>query len=561
MEQRDAKREKEAKAILEAESLAAGGDNDTNNKNEDEEKKQEGGNDASEVYKPVGAALGHGTKEDDDLNESFGQNKSKKQSRECPYLDTVNRHALDFDFEKRCSISLSNHNVYCCLVCGLYFQGRGPGTHAHTHSLQQVHHVFMHLRTGRVYCLPDGYEVLDPTLDDIKAALHPRFTAAQIKSLDRASRWTRGLDGTAFLPGTIGLNNLKHTDSINAVLQCVLKVPPLRNFFLVKSNYAEHKSQLVQRFGELVRKVWNPRNFKGQVSPHEFMQAVATSSAKRFTPEEQADPIEFLPWLLHTLHSDLTHRKPRKRRSVISDCFQGKLNVVTLLDRNTKEMQSHAANSDAEGEQNTEVESQPEELPFWMLGLDLPPAPLFQDTVEKNIIPQVPLLDILKKFDGQRMHEQVRSGRKKYTVSQLPPYLILHFKRFVRNNFFVEKNPTIVTFPVSNLDLKDCIPVPKQADGRPVRSKYDLIANVCHDGKPGAGSYRAHVYDKGDRNWFETQDLNVREVLPQQVSLSEALIMIYERQPGEQKREGDGSVLQAEPERKAVKFGNDGPSS
>ncbi|CAJ0852575.1 8937_t:CDS:2 [Entrophospora sp. SA101] len=32
------------------------------------------------------------------------------------YLDTINRHMLDFDFEKVCSVSLSNLNVYACLV-------------------------------------------------------------------------------------------------------------------------------------------------------------------------------------------------------------------------------------------------------------------------------------------------------------------------------------------------------------------------------------------------------------------------------------------------------------
>jgi U4/U6.U5 tri-snRNP-associated protein 2 len=40
------------------------------------------------------------------------------------YLDTVNRHALDFDFERLCSISMTNINVYACLVCGKYFQGQ-----------------------------------------------------------------------------------------------------------------------------------------------------------------------------------------------------------------------------------------------------------------------------------------------------------------------------------------------------------------------------------------------------------------------------------------------------
>jgi hypothetical protein len=43
--------------------------------------------------------------------------------RLCPYLDTINRQVLDFDFEKLCSVSLSRINVYACLVCGKYFQG------------------------------------------------------------------------------------------------------------------------------------------------------------------------------------------------------------------------------------------------------------------------------------------------------------------------------------------------------------------------------------------------------------------------------------------------------
>lgn len=52
-----------------------------------------------------------------------------------------------------------------------------------------------------------------------------------------------------------------------------LSILPCSNFFLRPENYASCNSLLVQRFGELVRKVWNSRAFKGQVSPHEFMQA------------------------------------------------------------------------------------------------------------------------------------------------------------------------------------------------------------------------------------------------------------------------------------------------
>lgn len=90
-----------------------------------------------------------------------------KISQNCPYLDTINRHVLDFDFEKLCSVSLSKINVYACLVCGKYFQGRGIGTHAYVHSVATDHHVFLNLETLKFYCLPDNYEIIDSSLGEL----------------------------------------------------------------------------------------------------------------------------------------------------------------------------------------------------------------------------------------------------------------------------------------------------------------------------------------------------------------------------------------------------------
>lgn len=95
----------------------------------------------------------------------FSENNSSKMRhvdapRLCPYLDTINRQFLDFDFEKLCSVSLSRINVYACLVCGKYFQGRGTNTHAYTHSVAESHHVFLNLHTLKFYCLPDNYEIV-----------------------------------------------------------------------------------------------------------------------------------------------------------------------------------------------------------------------------------------------------------------------------------------------------------------------------------------------------------------------------------------------------------------
>jgi U4/U6.U5 tri-snRNP-associated protein 2 len=89
----------------------------------------------------------------------------KMNVKQCPYLDTINRSVLDFDFEKLCSVSLTRINVYACLVCGKYFQGRGTNTHAYTHSVAEYHHVFLNLSSLRFYCLPDNYEIIDSSLD------------------------------------------------------------------------------------------------------------------------------------------------------------------------------------------------------------------------------------------------------------------------------------------------------------------------------------------------------------------------------------------------------------
>jgi U4/U6.U5 tri-snRNP-associated protein 2 len=58
-----------------------------------------------------------------------------------------------------------------------------------------------------------------------------------------------------------------------------------------------------------------------------------------------------------------------------------------------------------------------------------------------------------------------------------------------------------VNFPVKNLELKDYLPLPAPKRNEKLRSKYDLIANIVHDGKPGEGSYRVFVQRKSEEIW------------------------------------------------------------
>jgi U4/U6.U5 tri-snRNP-associated protein 2 len=79
----------------------------------------------------------------EEIDENIKKKKMKIEKIECPYLDTINKKVLDFDFEKICSITLSNLNVYCCLVCGKNFKGRGKDTPVDIHSYQEDHHMFL----------------------------------------------------------------------------------------------------------------------------------------------------------------------------------------------------------------------------------------------------------------------------------------------------------------------------------------------------------------------------------------------------------------------------------
>lgn len=473
--------------------------------------------------------------EEDEEKVKF-QATGSSRSRHCPYLDTINRSVLDFDFEKLCSVSLSHLNVYACLVCGKYFQGRGDHSHAYTHSVLVGHHVYLNLHTLKFYCLPDNYEIVDSSLDDIKYVLKPTFTKDLVAKLDSSGDMSRAFDGTLYLPGIVGLNNIKANDYLNVILQALAFVTPIRTYFLREENYGKIKRPpgdtmfpLVQRFGELIRKIWNPRNFKAHVSPHEMLQAVSSCSKKKFQFTVQGYPIEFLSWFLNSLHMTLNGTK-KPKSSIIYKAFRGDMTIYTRRLPQTEDEDEMKKLMKLEEYKETKADA-----PFLYLTLDIPASPLFKDELETNIIPQIPLLNLLQKFDGvqEKEYKSYKENHvKRFELTKLPPYLIIFLKRFTNNTFFIEKNPTIVNFPIKNLEMKDFLANdPKVLSAHPFTS-YDLVANISHDGEPGVdkGNFRVHVYHKGAKQWYELQDLHVKEILPPMITISESYIQVWELQ-------------------------------
>ncbi|PWN47726.1 cysteine proteinase [Violaceomyces palustris] len=533
------------------------------------------------------------------------EEKEENTTRRDLYLDTINRSVLDFDFEKLCSVTLSNVNIYACLVCGKYFQGRGKSSHAYFHSINEGHRVFMNLNSAEVYVLPDNYLVNDPSLSDIQYLLNPTFSERRISELDAPDiRPSLDLEAKPYLPGFVGLNNISRNDYVNVVIQMLTHIPPLRNFFIRGSARPQgrmvgeggsaelsaskrgkrsrpvsvddaagalvNSSELVKRFGALMRKIWNARAFKGQVSPHEFLQEVTNASAGRFKITEQADPVEFLGWLLNRLHTDLGGS--RKRPSIVSRCLQGELRIESQavivrsgieeeliggggsqVDKLDHDGRKEGGQEDEMGNAkfNIDKEIKVDRSPFLLLAVDLPPPPVFQDVIEKNIIPQVPISQVLAKYDGITFQE-ARGMIRRYKLTRLPPFVILHFRRFTKNNFVEERNPTIVNFPIKGLDLADYVD-PSEA---PLSTIYDLVANITHEATAGTvrenSVWRSQVRtridgrpighqqepaEKPEEKWFQIQDLIVEDINRQMIFLGETYIQVWERRGGSEEVE------------------------
>lgn len=87
----------------------------------------------------------------------------------------------------------------------------------------------------------------------------------------------------------------------------------------------------------------------------------------------------------------------------------------------------------------------------------------------------------------------------------------------------------LLFFRLGNSKLSKSIVCADKA-GKSQGSKYDLIANVVHDGLPDTGSYRVHMHRKVEDQWYEVENLRVVDILPQVVALSETYMQVYEQQ-------------------------------
>ena len=66
----------------------------------------------------------------------------------------------------------TSHTYVSMELIYIHILGRGKNSHAYTHSVQVDHRVWLNLHSLKFYCLPDNYEIIDPSLEDIKVCVH-----------------------------------------------------------------------------------------------------------------------------------------------------------------------------------------------------------------------------------------------------------------------------------------------------------------------------------------------------------------------------------------------------
>ena len=417
-------------------------------------------------------------------------------------------------------------------------------------------------------------------LFEIKQNLLPVYTKKDIKLIDKISaNYNTSLDNKKYLPGYSGLGYVKNCEYFNVIIQSLSHLKKFRNFFLQYNYKISNKDDSIEVFinklSEIIKKLWNFSSYKTHIDQRECLQLLEKASQKKFlisnfnfneiiisknnnninnfnlnnnstgndiilngnynnltlnnesNSNYNNDIIEFLSWLLNTLKIFLSKKK---YENIIEEYFQGVVQVETYTFLKEEE-----ANKNLKPGESIVIEDgvnyiyTKKKIKFLYLTLDLPMVPLFKDSQEKITIPQVNIYELFKKYNGEKYTEDpIRGQRKKFKLLSLPKYLILIFKRFENNSFFMEKNPTIVNFQIENLILEEQGLSNIKNKKEKKEKIYSLLSNIIHDGKPGDANFRVQIKNKERNEWFEIQDIHVQKILAESVAVCESYIHFYE---------------------------------
>ncbi|SGZ55542.1 CIC11C00000004671 [Sungouiella intermedia] len=433
--------------------------------------------------------------------------------------------------------------------------------------------------------------------DSIPVASKVKVPSGEIQKSNPAQK-VQTNKSTIFLElFTTGLTNLGNSCYMNCILQCLSSTPQLTSFFFpvveenntqVLQSYKQHinmknklgsKGVITTSFVKLLASMFN--NSGKYFSPGSFKQTVGSlSPGRQFANSEQHDCIEFLNYILDSLHEDLNQRlienaeeraaimelSPEQEKarefmpvrlastiewerylklnfSVIVDYFQGQ--YLSKLECLECHLTSTTYNA------------------FSILSLPLPEkisGSYVKVTLDQclDLFTETELLDDDNKWHCPRC-QRFTKLTKKITITRFPKVLIIHLKRFNMDlRGYFKKLDTFVTYPVEDvLDLTRFWPsvgtyvnsdprsiIPKERENEILASfpnrnqtppfRYHLYGVVNHFGNLTTGHYTSYVKKKkhsgNGKQWCYFDDAKVQfDCSKDQVQNMNAYCLFYLR--------------------------------
>ncbi|ORY87617.1 hypothetical protein BCR37DRAFT_375478 [Protomyces lactucae-debilis] len=453
------------------------------------------------------------------------------------YLETVHRELLEPDAARLCSVTLADTNVYACLSCGEYLQGRGKATPAYAHSLDTDHRLFLRTTDSVIYVLPEGSLCKSLLLHDIKQAYNPFYSQTDLNGLDTLElHETR--PGIYHGPGLIPIHKLGRDGALNAIFHALSHVRILRSKLLQLPNDRDYYAglpPLLQELSLLFRKLWR-RGLRNHVSAVQAAARMSHTSLGVFAQEKKLVPALVLAFLLDTLHRQLggSRTKPAPismdtadekielprcaKHTIISTGMQGVLLIQTQKIQELTDAQ--APQLRFRDDPNAEATL----VPYKILALTLPPIPVFAGGDPGAVSAQlcVTLTTLLERYSGNQF-EQLGNTRRRYKLLFLPEKtLIFSIQRTVEGE--AHRNRVIVQLPIT-IDMSPLLVKPQGP------ALFDLFTVIMQD--PLTDDWFAYTKRMvgTQARWFKVcAGMEARQVPASELFVGEANIAFYERQ-------------------------------
>jgi len=315
-----------------------------------------------------------------------------------------------------------------------------------------------------------------------------------------------------------GFYNEGNTCFLNSTLQCLLYQAPFAQILLTESEdilsrLQKHDNKLksiIELFTILVREVWQNLQRGPSISPKGLVTSIRRVG-KQFKPFRQEDAHEYLRQLIDTMHEEILKSHGLKlsdgkitETSMIARVFGGSLcNILTCPQC---KYQSKTSNH------------------FQDLSLDVNKQGITSVDATLRSFMQIEYLTQGNEWKCDKCKQKVKAS-KQMIITEAPPVLVLHLKRFSFGNMFAKITKHIqfapnLLLPEHNNNSESSTPI-----------SYELTGVVVHHGfSTHSGHYVAFVKAPNGQ-WYEMDDQQVSTVSLKTVLQSQAYILFYGKTP------------------------------